>query len=178
MRLPAYQHGRYIIPAFPIMYLWGILGMVEYVTSEKANEMVRRAWPMLLGVLCLLFSVIAARQNAADVSWIENEMVGTAKWLHENIPPDALLAVHDIGAIGYYDGHRIVDLAGLVSADVVPFIRDEERIASYLDDLGVDYLVTLPSFYPRLVSRKESVYPFSGSCVPSEIATMCVFRWK
>lgn len=178
MRLPAYQHGRYIIPAFPILYLWGILGMVEYVTTGKPNQTIRRAWPMLLGALCLLFSVIAARQNAVDVRWIENEMVGTARWVSENLPPDALLAVHDIGAIGYFDGHPIIDLAGLASPDVLPFIRDQDRIAAYLDERGVQYLITLPGFYPDLVSKKTPIHPPGSSCTSSEDATMCVYRWK
>src|ERR1051325_5242849 len=39
-RLPAYQHGRYVIPALPILYLWGILGLLEYVFSAKANRRV------------------------------------------------------------------------------------------------------------------------------------------
>jgi hypothetical protein len=175
LRLPAYQHGRYIIPAFPILYLWGVLGLVEYVTSPKANRRISLVWTSLTGLLCLLFTIVAARQNAADVAWIEKEMVGTAKWVEENLPPDALLAVHDIGALGYFDQHPIIDLAGLVSPDVVPFIRDQDRIAAYLDQRGADYLVTLPDFYPKLVPRLEQVYPPATTC--SE-ATMCVFRWQ
>jgi hypothetical protein len=175
LRLPAYQHGRYIIPAFPILYLWGILGLVEYVTSPNANRRIALLWTSLTGLLCLLFSVVAARQNAADVAWIEKEMVGTAKWVQENLPPDALLAVHDIGAIGYFDRHPVIDLAGLVSPDVVPFIRDQDQIAAYLDQRGADYLVTLPDFYPKLVSPLKQVHPDGASCSK---ATMCVFRWK
>ncbi len=149
LRLPAYQHGRYIIPAFPILYLWGILGLVEYVTSPNANKRIALIWTSLTGMLCLLFTIVAARQNAADVAWIEKDMVGTAQWIQENLPPDALLAVHDIGAIGYFDQHPIIDLAGLVSPDVVPFIRDQDQIAAYLDRRGADFLVTLPDFYPQ-----------------------------
>jgi hypothetical protein len=175
LRLPAYQHGRYIIPAFPILYLWGILGLAEYVTSPNANRRIALVWTSLTAALCLLFTVVAARQNAADVAWIENEMVGTAKWVDENLPSDALLAVHDIGAIGYYDQQPIIDLAGLVSPDVIPFLRDQDRIAAYLDQRGADYLVTLPDFYPKLVANREQVYPPGSSC---DQATMCVFRWK
>lgn len=179
LHLPAYQHGRYIIPAFPILYLWGILGMVEYVTSEHTSKRIALAWELLLGVLCVLFTVVAAMQNARDVYWIETEMVETAKWVQENIPPDALLAVHDIGAIGYFDQHMIVDLAGLVSSDVVSFIRDQDLIATHLDERGVDYLVTLPSFYPELVASSEVVFSSDGSCAPaSGEANMCVFLWK
>ncbi|MGE5463878.1 MAG: hypothetical protein ACM3PS_11020 [Syntrophothermus sp.] len=178
-RLPAYQHGRYIIPAFPILYLWGILGMVQVVTPTNSNKMVGRVWTLLLGALCLLFTVIAARQNAADVYWIESQMVETAKWVQKNIPPDSFLAVHDVGAIGYFDDHKIIDLAGLVSSEVVPFIRDQDHIAAYLNERGVNYLVTLPDFYPKLVSRREPVFPPNNSCLlGSGEAIMCVFRWK
>jgi hypothetical protein len=179
MRLPAYQHGRYIIPAFPILYLWGVLGAVEYLTAPKANRRIVLVWSSLIGGLCLFFTVVAARQNASDVYWIESQMVETAKWVQENIPPDALLAVHDIGAIGYFDRHAIIDLAGLVSPEVIPFIRDEAKLAAFLDQRGANYLVTLPSFYPGLVVRGKQVYPPAGSCpsLPSG-ATMCVFRWK
>jgi hypothetical protein len=104
-------------------------------------------------------------------------MVGTAHWVQGNLPPEALLAVHDIGAIGYFDQHRIIDLAGLVSPDVIPFIHDQDQIAAYLDQRGANYLVTLPDFYPKLVPQLEQVYPTGTACASAE-ATMCVFRWK
>jgi hypothetical protein len=79
---------------------------------------------LLLG--CFLWG---ARFYADDVSFIEEEMVATAKWIAANTPADAVIAAHDIGALGYFDRHRILDLAGLVSPEVVPFIRDETRLA-------------------------------------------------
>ena len=179
MRLPAYQHGRYMIPAFPILYLWGILGMIEFVSSAKADRRVVLLWNTLLGVLCLLFTYVAAIQNASDVAWIESEMVDTAKWVQANVPPNALLAVHDIGAVGYFDRHSIVDLAGLVSPDVLPFMQDQEQLALYLDERGVNYLITLPSFYPDLIEGRELVFPPDGSCLSDpQLNKMCVFLWK
>lgn len=158
MRLPAYQHGRYIIPAFPIMYLWGILGMIEYVSLVKANKRIVALWQVLLVTLCLVFSFVAARQNAYDVYWIESEMVGTAKWVQKNIPPDALLAVHDIGALGYFVPNPILDMAGLITPDVVPFIRDSDKLIEYLDATSADYLIVFPGQYPRLVAQKTSLF--------------------
>jgi hypothetical protein len=136
-------------------------------------------WPVLLGTLCLLFSFIAARQNAYDVQWVEDEMVQTAKWIQQNIPQGALIAVHDIGAIGYFDQHKIIDLAGLASPDVVTFIRNQDQIAKYLDERGVNYLVTFPSFYPDLVSRHEPVFSINGFCTSaSGEENICVYPWK
>lgn len=158
MRLPAYQHGRYIIPALPVMYLWGLLGMIKYVSSSKSNRSIVVLWQALLGVLCLVFGFVAARQNAYDVYWIESEMVGTARWVQENIPPDALLAAHDIGALGYYVPNPIIDLAGLITSDVVPFIRDSGRLIEYLDARSAEYLIVFPGQYPRLTSQKTSLF--------------------
>jgi hypothetical protein len=106
-------------------------------------------------------------------------MVDTAKWVQANVPPNALLAVHDIGAVGYFDRHSIVDLAGLVSRDVLPFMRDQEQLTLYLDERGVNYLITLPSFYPDLIEGRELVFPPDGSCLSDpQLNKMCVFLWK
>jgi hypothetical protein len=179
MRLPAYQHGRYIIPALPILYLGGIVGLLEYVTSARANARVMFLWQSLVVVLSIAFSIVGARQNAQDVSWVETEMVETAKWVQENIPPDALLAVHDIGALGYYVPNPLLDMAGLVNPEVVPFIRDEARLAEYLDANSADYLITLPSFYPGLTSEKEPVFVAGGDDdQPDAGEHMVVYEWR
>jgi hypothetical protein len=112
----------------------------------------------MLGVLCIVFTVIAARQNAHDVYWIESEMVETATWVKANIPPDALLAVHDIGALGYHVPNPLVDLAGLITPEVVPFIRDEARLAQYLDETGADYLIVFRNDYPNLTAPLTPVF--------------------
>jgi hypothetical protein len=158
MRMPPYQHGRYIIPAFPIAYLWGMIGMIELLLSPKMNRMISLAWQISLVMLSFVFSFLAARQNAYDVYWIESEMVQTAKWVQQNIPPDALLAVHDIGALGYYVPNPIIDLAGLITPDVVPFIRDSSRLTDYLNARSADYLIVFPGQYPGLIAQRSPLF--------------------
>ena len=178
-RLPAYQHGRYIIPALPILYLWGMLGLVGFVTSPNANKRIVFLWQVLTGVLCLVFGFIAARQNAYDVYLIESEMVVTAQWVDQNVPPDALLAVHDIGALGYHVENPILDLAGLITPEVVPFIRDEDRLAEYLDANSVDYLIVFMSEYPQLTSQRTPLFVAGLEDDPVGIENdMQVYKWR
>jgi len=177
MRLPVYQHGRYIIPAFPILYLWGLLGMMGYITSSKANQRISFLWRTLLVILVIAFQWVGANQNAKDVILIETQMVRTAQWVNENLPADATLAVHDIGAIGYFTQNPLVDLAGLITPDVVPFIRDEARLAEYLNTTNADYLVTFPSWYPRLVSDRPPAFQAGLPMFPFD-DNMSVYRWK
>lgn len=178
-RLPAYQHGRYIIPALPILYLWGLLGLLELVSSQRINQRIVFLWQATLAVLVLAFAAIGARQNAYDVFWIESEMVSTAKWIEQNIPSDALLAVHDIGALGYYVQNPMIDMAGLITPEIVPFIRDEVQLAEYLDKNSVDYLVAFPGLYPQLTAGRESLFEAGMEFTPLHFEdNMKVYRWK
>jgi hypothetical protein len=179
MRLPAYQHGRYIIPALPILYMWGLLGFLEFASFVHVNRRIVLLWQMLIAVLCLAFGFIAARQNAYDIYWIESEMVETAKWVEQNLPPDAVLAVHDIGALGYHVPNPLIDLAGLITPEVVDFIRDEPRLIEYLDASAADYLIVFPSLYPQLTSRRIPAFvaglPFGPLQFEEDLQ---VYPWK
>jgi hypothetical protein len=177
--LPAYQHGRYIIPALPVMYLWGVLGLLEMISSRQMNERVAFVWQILTVFLCLAFTFIGARQNANDVFWVESEMVAVAKWVNQNIPSAARLAVHDIGALGFYTPNPVIDMAGLITPSVVSFIRDEDRLAQYLDSNRVDYLISFPSFYPRLTSQRELIFQGGLGLPPGELGeSIGVYRWR
>jgi len=105
--------------------------------------------------------------------------VETAAWLNKNTPNDALIAVHDIGAIGYFADRKLVDLAGLISPEVVPFIRDEQELANYMNTREVDYLVTFPGWYPLLTQEVERVYESTGKFSPKAGGeNMTVYRWN
>jgi len=104
-----------------------------------------------IGFVLLGFWVLGALSYGQDVAIIESEMVDTAVWVAENTNSNGLVAAHDIGALGYFGKRKLLDLAGLISPDVIPFIRDEKRLASYLDQRKTEYLVTFPNWYPSLI---------------------------
>lgn len=182
LRLPPYQHGRYLIPAMPIFFFWGLLGLGKFILenpSTRVMKFVKLGWLVSVTFVAIGFLWMGAKSYSQDVAFIETEMIETAKWVKRNIPPDALIAAHDIGALGYFDDHELLDLAGLVSPRVIPFIRDESRIADYLILEGVDYLVAFPSLYPDLVSRSTEVFSTKGFVAP-EIGgeNMSVYQWS
>lgn len=155
MRLPVtYQHGRYLMPVIPALLILGGMGSYRWLRPSSARLLAwlaSRAWLLGMGVLVLAFLVLGARAYSWDVRFIETELVATAHWLRANTPADSLVAVHDIGAVGYFAERDLVDLAGLASPEVVPFIRDEEALLEYVLGRGADYLVTFPSWYPQMV---------------------------
>ncbi|HET7143636.1 MAG TPA: hypothetical protein VFI68_06435 [Anaerolineales bacterium] len=181
-RLPVYQHGRYIMPAMPIFFIFGLLAFAEFDKGKlfaAYHWMAQLIWRAGIIMLLLAFIFLGARSYAQDVAVIESEMVVTAKWVAANLPPDALLAAHDIGALGYFDDHELIDLAGLISPDVIPFIRDEPKIAGYLDQRGADYLIAFPEFYPLLTDGAETVFVSNSSITPTfGQKNMAVYLWK
>jgi len=181
-RLPVYQHGRYIMPAMPIFFLFGLLAFAEFDAGKlftRYHWIGQFVWRASIAMLTLAFIFLGAQSYANDVAVIESEMVVTAKWAATNLPPDALIAAHDIGALGYFDQHELIDLAGLISPEVIPFIRDEPRIADYLNQRGADYLIAFPDFYPQLTENAEIVFVTNSAITLTfDQQNMVIYLWK
>jgi hypothetical protein len=178
LRLPPYQHGRYILPLLPLSLLWGVSGLLlaGRVARRKWARIGLPAWRMSFALLLVLYLFFGANAYAQEVAFIEARMVDTARWVQVNLPPQAVIAAHDIGALGYFDTHPLVDLAGLISPQVIPFMNDEHALASYLDAQGVQYLIVLQGIYPTLEAGRKVVY--RGLPWPDEEMPMVVYRWR
>ena len=182
-RLPViYQHGRYIMPVIPTYCLFGLVGTVILFESQfEASwwRIMRRSWAVLIGVLLISFWILGGRAYAWDVAVIETEMVTVANWVANNTDEDSLIAAHDIGAMGYFGGRDLVDLAGLVSPEVIPIIRNEPALSAYLDTKDADYLVTFPGWYEQLVNNRILIYNTQGNFSPAMGGeNMSVYRWE
>lgn len=182
LRLPVtYQHGRYVIPAMPVYFLWALAGMacwIQLSTPTLWKRVIDRAWLGSVALLLIAFWLLGARAYALDVAIIESEMVATAHWIADNTEPDSLVAAHDIGALGYFGGRQLLDLAGLVSPQVIHFIRDEIHLETFLNDQRADYLMTFPGWYPHLVDRGYLIFSTMGKVSPALGGeNMAVYRW-
>jgi hypothetical protein len=161
LRLPvSYQHGRYLIPTLPVFIVLGAGGTVSLVARLAGNvspmvlRVLGRAWLAAIVSVVLLFWAIGARAYADDVRFVNGEMGETTAWLSKNVPPGARLAVHDIGMVGYFLRRPFIDLAGLVTPEIIPFISDEHRLIEYMAANRVEYLVVFPDWseaYGRMV---------------------------
>lgn len=155
-RLPVtYQHGRYVMPMIPVLIVYGVPGMALLLkqATKPIGRVMTRALALAACLVFAAFAVIGAGTYRADVRIIDTEMVDAARWLGANTPPDSVIAAHDIGAVGYFTDRRLLDLAGLVSPEVIPFIRDEARLLAYIQERGASYLVTFPSWYSEITTQ-------------------------
>lgn len=161
LRLPVtYQHGRYLIPVIPMLIIMSGDGMtwVQLNAEVMWRRLLSRAWVLAVGVAAMAFWVIGLNALITDVRLINDEMVRVAKWVDGNLPRDASVAAHDIGALGYFAEVRLIDLAGLVSPDVIPLMGDEVRLWAFIRERNAQYVINYPGWCPSFV-REEVLAP-------------------
>ncbi len=163
LRLPVtYQRGRYLWPVLPIWIIFGLSGWLSLLQTaliQRGGPLTRRAIQLIFVLMLVIFLFLGGVAYQEDVAFIEGEMVATAHWLQENSQPDDLIAAHDIGAIGYFAPRPILDLAGLISPDVVPYLQNEADLSNYVNQSGAQYLITAPGWpYHPLTHNATPVF--------------------
>jgi len=143
---------------------------------EKGGRLDLTPWPSFLrgkGGIVVLVSLLVvigtawrlpamARLYAWNVDNINEMHVALGRWAVEYTPPDALLALNDIGAITYVSERPVVDLAGLVTPEVVPLLRfpdRDARLADFMAERGVQYVIIFPTWFPDLAARDDVLEP-------------------
>jgi hypothetical protein len=182
-KLPViYQHGRYAMPIMPVFFIVGFAGYIQWINTKNLvflQRVIIKSWSAILVLVTLYFGVLGAKAYAWDVAFIDSEMVKVAHWINQNTLEEDLIAAHDIGAIGYFGDRNLLDLAGLISPEMIPFIRDEDQIAKYLDFQGADYLVTFPEWYPTLVQKAFLIFQTDSQFSPALGGeNMAVYKWS
>ena len=180
VRLPAtYQHGRYVIPTIPVSFLLSMVGVYLFFQAFLTKQnLIKFGYKASILVVLLLFYSLGGKAYAEDVAIIQSEVVETARWSNENLPSNAVLAAHDIGAMGFFANRQIIDLAGLISPEVIPFIRDEDKLSEYLDENQAEYLVVFPGWYEKLDQAKKVIYRTEGVYSPKAGGeNMTIFIW-
>lgn len=165
--LLAGNFGRYYFPLMPIVIVLGVVGLERAASALGARVGVGRsgtganlplraillallAWPTLAGLWrgSLLYA-----QNVANV---EDSDVRIARWLAPRLPPEAVLAVNDIGAVKYLLPNRVIDLVGIASPEIrletaaeMRKGRDfESAMLLAIERRRPDYVIVFPSWFP------------------------------
>ncbi len=186
-----YQHGRYLMPLIPCNAAVGVVGLLE---ARKLALRRGWRWPGSGRALTVLVTVLVvggtawrlptmARHFGWNVDNINEMHVALGQWAAEKTPPDATLALNDIGAIAYVSGREVVDLAGLVTPEVTPMLRGGDTTARLIDFMarrGVDYVIIFPNWFPELARREDVLTPVHQVTVERRTITggrtMVVYR--
>jgi hypothetical protein len=148
-RGPAFQEGRYSMHLLPL----------AFVAIAAVAPRVRGWWAVPAVALYLALAPAALSPAAVRYGWavqnINGMQVHLGRWIDRELPPDARLAVNDIGAIAYFSRREIIDLMGLVTPAVLPYRRDgEEGVLRFVLERCPTHLVIFPSWFPGLAAME------------------------
>jgi hypothetical protein len=143
--------GRYYFPLLPVVALLGVLGW-----EGAARRLGRVPRVLLVAVLLPQAWGLATGppRYVRTIANVESSDVAAALWLAERLPPEAILAVQDVGALKYHLDNPVIDLTGIVNPEILPHLRGrdgQERLLAFLAERRPDYLVVFPEYYPRIV---------------------------
>jgi hypothetical protein len=77
------------------------------------------------------------------------------------VPHEAVVAVQDVGAIGYFAPQRLVDLSALISPRLRDFVALEglEGQWRFLEEEKPDLVIAFPEWAPPLAQNRQRLRP-------------------
>jgi hypothetical protein len=189
------NNNRYLLPVFDLFFLAAIIvtawifdialvGIFRFFDREETKFIAVSITVMVLLVPLIPQYMDQATYYGKAVKTVNDLQVSIGLWLAENTPEDAVFATHDAGALRFFSNRSMIDLAGLVSPDIVHGNMTTQQTLSYLRNHGCNYIVYFDELFVYFTfflphAAWENVYTIT---IPPEIhvgggrPTMSVFQ--
>ena len=143
------------MPLIPWIVILGIEGMYVAIGRFRGMRLLWKGYKLaLLGMVIALW-INHASTYGLQVDLLRENHFRNADWLNAHAAADAILATHDIGILGYRTEREIVDLAGLITPEVVPFLHDQKALSRFVHRKGADYLVVFAGYHDELIDNLD-----------------------
>jgi len=106
---------------YPVFALAAGLLLSLIIPPGKKTLSYRRVAVMSLVAFSVAKLIVSSQGYALGIKNINDIHVTTGKWIANNIPDQAVIGLHDIGAIKYFSNRKVVDLQGLTHPEIIPF---------------------------------------------------------
>ena len=184
IKLPyAHRFGRYMMPIIPFFILVGTIGFRDFarlIYKFTNNAILSKSVLYFVIGITYFIGIKDYDQNreeyAENCKYIYDRHVKAAMWIRDNTNENDVIATHDVGAIGYYGNRKIVDVAGLVTPELIKKINDpdyDKYMVDYLKNKGVTYLAFLREWFR--VSNQNALFS-TAVLLPPEV--MEVFKFE
>jgi hypothetical protein len=175
--------SRYFVPLLPVLAWLSWRAAERWWVGDEPSPGRRR----VAGILAVAVAALVVAQNLVVYRTqvvphvrsfspaLERSLISWGRWFARNTPEGAVIATPDIGAIGYFSGRRLVDLAGLVTPGMVTHLArapQEEAVAAFAFATfsRPDYLIDRASRPWELLDRSpyaRALAPIGLTSVPN-----------
>jgi hypothetical protein len=160
------NNNRYLLPVFDLFLIAAIASLaimfkIVFIAILKVPDSITLN-SLCVFVIAILIIVPMIPNYSYQATFygkaagnINDMQVTIGLWLNENTPSDAVFATHDAGALRFFSNRTMIDLAGLVSPDIIHGNMTSTEKMQYLHDHGCNYFV----FFPELFAYYYSIFP-------------------
>jgi hypothetical protein len=112
-----YRYAMPFIPIFNVIFIYGLYALLSRFNFKLKAQKDYFCFSIITLLLFFnLFTIFANLLNfGRDCKSIYDQSISAGKWIKENIPKNAKVAINDIGAITFFSDAKIYDLVGLVT---------------------------------------------------------------
>ncbi len=176
------NNNRYLVPVFDLFFVASIIAIawvLEFFLIRKLrleNDYETKIAALLIAMLILLVPLLPnyigqATYYGRAVKTVNDLHVNIGTWFAENTPEDSVFATHDAGALRFISNRTMIDLAGLVSPDIIHGNMTARETLSYLREHGCNYFISFEDLfgywtYHLPLSAYEIVYNVT---IPPEV---------
>lgn len=136
------HHVRYLIPLLPFVNLISVylfFRILDMNILTKLKELIQKRKNVLAIIILFSFTyyVVYALALGKNTDNINSQQVKLAEWVKNNVRKNEVIALNDIGAITFINKNRIIDMAGLVTPEILRY-----RSYNWDDNLdSINYLL-------------------------------------
>ncbi|MEO6696055.1 MAG: hypothetical protein ABIY50_03935 [Ignavibacteria bacterium] len=175
IKLPyAHRFGRYMMPIIPFFILVATIGfrdLARIINKYSSNLLFSKSIFYIFVGIVFFMGIKDYDENREGYSihckYIYDRQVEAALWINENTNENDVIATHDVGAIGYYGNRKIVDVAGLVTPELINKINDRDYVnymVDYMKSKGVTHLAFLREWFR--VSNQNALFSTAWTLPP------------
>jgi len=153
--------GRYITHLsvfFTFISAYGVL----FIRRRFVNKHFRSAIVSVFYLVLFLWFINFSHVYAQYVKNINDMQVTIGEWVALNTKEDDVVALNDVGAVKYITGRNIIDVWGLVTTEILPYIKKypyPDGMLRYILEKKPDYLIVFPSWYSIIPTLNDTFSP-------------------
>ncbi len=175
------HHGRYIMPLLPLInfaafYIY--FSLSDKLKNRKLKDFALSRLALILIVgFSLLYYAVYARAIGMNTQNINDQQVTLAHWVDQNVGKDETIALNDIGAITFITKNKVVDMAGLVSPEILRYrtYQWQDNLDStyyLLKNNNVSYVIIYDTWFEPFLAKYGDRFEYVRSAI-LEDNTIC-----